>query len=97
MLVNVHMPLDEFVPLACGKLDLNSNSVKFYYTCKFELSILVELNNDEELRKMFRFNVMHCRVYLSMNIEVEVPIKVLVEVIPKRWYINLHTTFIFTL
>ena len=53
LLVNVHMPLDKFVPLVCGKLDLDSNSIKFYYTCKFEPSMLVELNNDEELRKMF--------------------------------------------
>ena len=38
--------------------------------------MLVELNDDEELRKMFRFNDMHCQVYLSLNIEVEVQIEV---------------------
>ena len=27
LLVNVHMALDEFVPLVCGKLDLDLNSV----------------------------------------------------------------------
>ena len=32
LLVNVHIPLDEFVPLVCGKLNLDSNSVIFYYT-----------------------------------------------------------------
>ena len=60
LLVNVHMPLDEFVPLVCGKLGLDSNSFKICCTCKFELLMLV-LNDDEQLRKMFRFNDMHCR------------------------------------
>ena len=33
LLVNVHIPLDEFVLLVCGKLDLDSNIVIFDYTC----------------------------------------------------------------
>ena len=78
-------------------MDLDSNSVKFYYTCKFEPSMLIELNDNDELRKMFRFNDLHCQVYLSLNTEVEVSIEVPVEVIPKRRFINLHSTFILTL
>ena len=29
LLINVHMSLEEFVSLVCGKLNLDSNSVKF--------------------------------------------------------------------
>ena len=58
--------------------------------CKFEPSMLVDLNDDEELRKMFGFNDMHCRVYLSLNTEVEV----LTKFISMRRYINLQLTFI---
>ena len=74
MLINVHIPLDKFVSLVCSKLDLYSNFVKFYYTCKFELAVLVELKDDEKFRKMFRFSDMHCRVYLSLNTKVEVSV-----------------------
>ena len=55
--------------------------------------MLVELKDDEEFRKMFRFSNMHCRVYLSLNTKVEVS----VEIIPKIRYINLYLTFIPTL
>ena len=64
-----------------------------FTTHKFEPSMLVELNDNDELRKMFRFNDIHFQVYLSLNTEDEVSI----EVIPKRRFINLHSTFILTL
>ena len=52
--------------------------------------MLVELSDDDELRKLFIFNDMYCLVYFSLNTEVEVS----VEVIPEIRYINLHSIFI---
>ena len=43
--------------------------MKFHYTCKFDPSLMVLLNDDEELMKMFRFNDSYCCVYVSSNTE----------------------------
>ena len=65
--VNVNISYDEFVSLVCAKLRVESNSVKFYHTCRFYPSLMALLNDDEELMKMFRFNDNYCRVYMSSN------------------------------
>ena len=67
--VNVNISYDEFVSLVCSKLRVEPNSVKFHYTCKFYPSLMVLLNDDEELMKMFKFNDSYCRVYMSSNTE----------------------------
>ena len=43
--------------------------MKFHYICKFDPSLMVLLNDDEELMKIFRFNDSYCRVYVSLNTE----------------------------
>ena len=82
--VNVNMLYDEFVSLVCAKLRIEPNSVKFHYTCKFDTSLMVLLNYDEELMKMFKFNDSYCRVYMSSNIENGV-------ILPSR-YIELNSS-----
>ena len=63
--VNVNILYDEFVSLVCAKLRVEPNSMKFQYTCKFDPSLMVLLNDDEELMKMFRLNDSYCHVYVS--------------------------------
>ena len=53
IIVNVNISYDEFVSLVCAKLTVEPNSVKFHYTCKFDTSLMVLLNDNEELMKMF--------------------------------------------
>ena len=65
--VNVNISYDEFVSLVCAKLRVEPNSVKFHYTCKFDPSLIWLLNDDEELMKMFRFNDIYYRVYVTSN------------------------------
>ena len=65
--VNVNISYDEFVSLVCAKLRVEPNSVKFHHTCKFDPSLMVLLNDDEKLMKMFRFNDNYFRVYMSSN------------------------------
>ena len=67
--VNVNILYDEFVSLVCAKLRVEPNSVKFHYTCKFDPSLMVLLNDDEELMKTLRFIDSYCRVYVSSNTE----------------------------
>ena len=67
--VNVNISYDEFISLVCSKLGVEPNSVKFHYKCKFDPSLMVLLNDEEELMKMFRFNDSYCRVYVLSNIE----------------------------
>ena len=67
--VNVNISYDEFISLVCSKLGFEPNFVKFHYKCKFDPSLMVLLNDEEELMKMFRFNDSYCRVYVLSNIE----------------------------
>ena len=67
--VSVNISYDEFISFVCAKLRVEPNSVKFHYTCKFDPSLMVLLNDDEELMKMFIFNDSCCHVYVSSNIE----------------------------
>ena len=43
--------------------------MKFHYKCKFDPSLTVLLNDEEELMKMFGFNDIYCRLYVSPNIK----------------------------
>ena len=44
--VNVNISYDEFVSLVCAKLRVEPNSVKFRYSCKFDPSLMVFLNDE---------------------------------------------------
>ena len=83
--VNVHISFEEFVSLVYGNLSVDPNSVKLQYTCKFDPSMLVLLCNEQELLKMFRFNDMYCRLYVSPKTDVAADV-----IAPSR-YINLHS------
>ena len=65
--VNVNISFEEFVSIVYGNLSVDPNSVKLHYTCKFDPLMLVLLCDEQELLKMFIFNNMYCRLYLSEN------------------------------
>ena len=50
--MNVHIPYVEFVSIVCDSLKVESTALKMYYTCKFDQSMLVLLEDDVE-------NVLH--------------------------------------
>ena len=83
--VNVHISFEEFVSPVCGNLSVNPNSVKLHSTCQFDPSMLVLLRDEQELLKMFKFNDMYCRLYLSPKTDVVVGV-----IAPSR-YINLRS------
>lgn len=70
ILVNVNISFFEFVLFVCAKEGVEPNLDKFQYTCKFDLSLLVLLQDEEDLRKILRFNDMYCYLYFSQKIEV---------------------------
>ena len=82
--VNVNISFEKFVLVVCGNLSVDPNLVKLHYTCKLEPSMLILLSNEQELLKMFRFNDMYCRLYVSPKIDVAV------DEIAHSKYINLH-------
>ena len=45
-----------------------------YYACKFDQSMLVLLEDDAEMMKMFKFNDEYCYVYASSNNYVSVEV-----------------------
>ena len=90
-LANVHISFDKFVSLVCCNLNVDPNTVKLHYTCKFDPSMMVLLRDKEELLKMFTFNDMYCRLYVSPKTDVAVGI-----IAPLR-YINLHSLLLQTL
>ena len=65
--MNVQISYAEFVSTICCKLNVDPNSVNMHYTCKFDPLMMVLLNDDEEMAKMFRFNYSCSRVYVSSN------------------------------
>ena len=75
-IMNVHIPYAKFVSIVCARLKVESTSLNMYYKCKFDPSMLVLLEDDAKMRKMFRFNDYYYYVYTSSNTNV------LVEVIP---------------
>ena len=45
-----------------------------YYTCKYDPSMLVLLEDDVEMRRMFKFNDNYCYVYASSNNYVSIEV-----------------------
>ena len=60
--MNMHIPYVEFVSIICDRLKVESTALKMYYTCKFDPSMLVLLEDDAEMRKLFKFNDNYCNV-----------------------------------
>ena len=48
--------------------------MKMYYTCKFDPTMLVLLEDDEEMRKIFRFHDTYCSVYATFDTNVSVEV-----------------------
>ncbi|RVW99511.1 hypothetical protein CK203_021374 [Vitis vinifera] len=70
MVVSRHMSQSDFVSKLCDALHFDRNSIKLEFTVKFDPSCLLPLHDDAALLKMFRFNEMFCRVYVSSSSEV---------------------------
>ena len=64
-IMNMHIPHVEFVLIVCDRLKVESTALKMYYTFKFDQSMLVLLEDNAEMRKMFKFNDKYCYVYAS--------------------------------
>ena len=72
--MNVHIPYVEFVSIVYDRLKVESTALKVYYTCKFEPSMLVLLEDDAKMKKMFKFNNNYCYVYANLNTYVSVEV-----------------------
>ena len=70
MVVSRHMSQSDFVSKLCDALHFDRNSIKLEFTVKFDPSCLLPLHDDAALLKMFQFNEMFCRVYVSSSSEV---------------------------
>ena len=73
-IMNVHIPYVEFVSIVCDRLKFESTALKMYYACKFDQSMLVWLEDDAEMRKMFKFNDKYCYAYASSNSYVSIEV-----------------------
>ena len=71
MTFNTNISYDQFVSQLCSKLKIKANEVEFHFTVKFDPSCQLPLNDDASLARMFRFNDMFCRIYLSPCAEAE--------------------------
>ncbi|KAL6318131.1 hypothetical protein AAG906_035636 [Vitis piasezkii] len=60
----------ELVSKVCGELNIDPNSIKLEFTVRFDPLCLLPLHDEATIVKMFRFNDMFCRVYVSPCIEV---------------------------
>ena len=45
-IMNVHIPNIKFVSIVCDRLKVELTALKMYYTCKFDQSMLVVLEDD---------------------------------------------------
>ena len=70
----MHIPYVEFISIVCDRLKVESTALKMYYTCKFDQSMLVLLEDDVKMRKIFKFNDKYCYVYVSSNNYVSVKV-----------------------
>ena len=70
MVVSWHMSHSDFVSKLCDELHFDRNSIKLEFTVKFDPPCLLPLHDDATLLKMFQFNEMFCRVYVSSSSEV---------------------------
>ena len=59
----MHISYVELISIVCDRLKVCATSMKMFYTSKFDPTMLVLLEDDEEMRKMFRFNDTYCFVY----------------------------------
>ena len=73
-IMNMHISYVEFITIVCDRLKVESIALKMYYTCKFDPLMLVLLEDDAEMRKMFKFNDNYCYVYVSSNTYVSVEV-----------------------
>ena len=64
-IINVHISYVEFVSIVCDRLKVCATSMKMFYTCKFDPTMLVLLEDDEE---MVRFNDTYCSYSMAENI-----------------------------
>ena len=72
MTVNPNISYDQFVSQVCRELNIEAKEVKFHFTVKFDPSCLLPLHDDASLARMFKFNDMFSRVYLSPRADVYV-------------------------
>ena len=79
----MHISCSEFVSIVCDRLNVRANSMKMQYTCKFYPTMLVLLEDDEEMRKVFRFNDTYCSMYATSDTNVSVKV-----IPPPLRYIN---------
>ena len=69
-IINVHIPYAEFFSIVCDRLKVELTTFKLYYTCKFNTSILILLEDDAEMGKMFIFNEKCYYVYYHNKLGV---------------------------
>ena len=70
IVVSRYMSHSDFVSKLCDELNFDRNSIKLEFTVKFDPLCLLSLHDDATILKMFRFNEMLCRVYVSSSSEV---------------------------
>ena len=73
-IIKVHISYVEFVSIVCDRPKVHATSMKMLYTCKFDPTMLVLLEDDEEMREKFRFNDTYCFVYAISDINVSVEV-----------------------
>ena len=71
-----------------------------YHTCKFDPSMLVPLEDNAKMRKMFKFNDNYCYVYGSSNTHVSVEVihylQVMLSLVKHVIIIQIHIKFVET-
>ena len=70
MVVSWHISHSDFISKLCDELHFDRSSIKLEFTVKFDPSCLLPLHDDVAILKMFRFNEMFYRVYVSSSSEV---------------------------
>ena len=70
IVVSRYMSHSDFVSKLCDELNFDRNSIKLEFTVKFDPLCLLSLHDDATILKMFRFNEMFYRVYVSSSSEV---------------------------
>ena len=73
-IMNVHVPYVKFVSIVCDRLKVKLTALKMYYTCKFAKSMLVLLEDNAEMRKMFKLIDTYCYVNASSNTYVSIEV-----------------------
>ena len=71
IVVSPHMSHSDFVSKLYDELNIDWNSIKLEFTVKFDPSCILLLYDDTTILKMFKFNEMFCRIYVSPSSEVD--------------------------